>query len=299
MRYPLRVLIIVVVGLVGLQAGIAPGARAGDVPLRVGIAETFFRDVPKGLVKTVTQPFVAVLHDTVGLKGELITGDDAFSVAKQLSNGALQIAVFHGFEYAWVHQQHAELRPLMVAVNSKQSTQAYIIVRKEGAPASFADLTGKEFALPKRTKEHCRLFVERQCQGNAAHAAKEFFAQVNTPANVETALDELGKGKYQAAVIDTHGLEFYKDLKPGSFARLKILAQSEVFPPLVVAYKQGALDAATLARICNGLRATSKTEMGREMLKIWGITAFEPVPDMFAQTLTASLKAYPMPDAKK
>jgi ABC-type phosphate/phosphonate transport system substrate-binding protein len=297
MRYPLRVVIIL--GLVGLPAGNVPRARAGDVPLRVSIAETFFHDVPKALVKTVTQPLVAVMHDTAGLKGEFIAGADAFTVGKQLCDGALHLAVLHGFEYAWVQQKHAQLRPLMVAVNSERPIQAYIVVLKKGAPVTFADLTGKDFAVPKRTKEHCRLFVERQCRCNGMHGAEEFFAHVNTPANVETALDELCKGKFQATVIDANGLEFYKDLKPGYFARLKILAQSEIFPPLVVVYKQGALDAATLERIRNGLRAAPKTEMGREMMKIWGITSFEPVPDTFGQTLTASLKAYPMPDAKK
>jgi ABC-type phosphate/phosphonate transport system substrate-binding protein len=297
MRSSLRVLISVVV-LSGLAAQMPPKARADDIPLRVGIAGSFFHDVPKGLVKTITQPFVTVMHEAAGLKGELVTGDDAFAVAKQLSGGTVQLAVFHGFEYAWVQQKHPQLRPFMVAVNSARPIQAYIVVKREQGAASFAALRGKNFAVPRRTKEHCRLFVAQQCQANAKDSAKTFFAQVSKPANVETALDDLGSGKFQATVVDANGLAFYRDLKPGRYARLKIIAQSEVFPPLVVAYKQGSLDAAILERIRIGLRAAPKTEMGREMMRLWGITAFEPVPETFGQTLIASLKAYPMPNAK-
>jgi ABC-type phosphate/phosphonate transport system substrate-binding protein len=298
MRYSLRVLISVVV-LFGLTARTAPLARADDTSLRVGIAGTFFHDVPKGLVKTITQPFATVMHEAAGLKGELVTGEDAFAVAKQLSGGAVQLAVFHGFEYAWVQQKYPQLRPFMVAVNSARPIQAYIVVKREKGAASFAELRGKDFAVPRRTKEHCRLFVAQQCQGNAKDHDKKFFGRISKPANVETALDDLGNGKFQATVIDANGLAFYRDLKPGRYARLKIIAKSEVFPPLVVAYKQGSLDAATLERIRNGLRAAPKTEMAREMMKLWGITAFEPVPEMFGETLIASLKAYPMPEDAK
>ncbi len=71
---------------------------------------------------------------------------------------------------------------------------------------------------------------------------------------MESALDDVVRGKYPAALVDTSGLEFYKDLKPGVFARLKVLVQSEVFPPVVIVYHKGALNDATLARIRNGLR---------------------------------------------
>ena len=101
-----------------------------------------------------------------------------------------------------------------------------------------------------------------------------------------------------AAIVDSIGLEFYKELQPGRFNKLKVLKQSDNFPPAVIAYRQGGVDEPTLARVRDGLSSSHKTEMGREMMKMWKITSFEPVPASFGQTLSECLKAYPMPEAK-
>jgi ABC-type phosphate/phosphonate transport system substrate-binding protein len=187
----------------------------------------------------------------------------------------------------------------MIAVPSRQSIRAHIVVLKGGGASSFADLQGKDLGVAKRTEEQCRLFVDSECRSGGAERAGNFFARVVRPANIEAALDELCDGKVHATVVDTNGLEFYKDLKPGKFARLTVLTQSAPFPPLVVACKKGALDAMTREQIRAGLSAAKTTEAGREMLKMWKLTSFEPVPADFDQLLNRSLEAYPLADARK
>jgi ABC-type phosphate/phosphonate transport system substrate-binding protein len=279
--------------------GTATRADAGAAPLRVGVVQTFFHDLPEPLVRTVTEPFITVMRETTGLSGELIPGGDPMTVAGQLCDGKLQFAVFHAFEYARAKSKYEALQPLMVAVHCRKSIRAHILVRRGADVGSFADLKGKNLAVAKRTEEHCRLYVDRECQSGGTRGASDFFAHVVRPANVEAALDELSEGKVHATVVDTNAMEFYKDLKPGRFARLTILAQSEAFPPLVVAYKQGGLDTVTLGRIRDGLHAADKTEMGRAMLKLWKLSSFEPVPTTFGQMLTESLKAYPLAEARQ
>jgi ABC-type phosphate/phosphonate transport system substrate-binding protein len=286
------------IGLLAVSFGTAVRASAGAAPLRVGVVRTFFHDLPEPLVQTVTEPFITVMRETTGLSGHLVLGADPMVVAAQLCDGKLQLAVFHSFEYASAKRKHAELQPLMVALHCRKSIRAYIIVRKGAGASVFADLKGKDLAVAKRTDEHCRRYVNHECQGNGARDASDFFAHVLRPGNVETALDELSAGKIHAAVVDTNGMEFYKDLKPGRFARLTVLTQSDVFPPLVVAYKQGGVDAMTLARVRDGLQAANKTDMGRGMLKLWKLASFEPVPTNLVQTLTDSLKAYPLAKAR-
>ncbi len=105
----------------------------------------------------------------------------------------------------------------------------------------------------------------------------------------------MARGKFPAVVVDTNGLAFYKDLKPGVFARFKVLVQSEPIPPLVIAYHKGALSDTTLARIRNGLRAADKTEVGRDLMKTWHIRSFAAVPADFAQAMAENLKRYPPP----
>jgi ABC-type phosphate/phosphonate transport system substrate-binding protein len=261
--------------------------------------QNFFPDMSAALIETVTEPFVTIMHDTAGLSGKLVVGGDPFAVAQQLSAKDLQLGVFHGYEFAWIQKKHPELLPLMVAVNAQQPLRAFVLVPKDSAAKAFADLKGKDLAVPKRTKQHCRYFIERLSRGAGAGDAKGFFGKVAFGASVETALNELAAGKIQAAVVDALGLEFYKDLSPGRFAKLRVLTQSEVFPPLVIAYCQGGLDDATLGKVRAGLRAAPKSEAGRGMLTTWSLTSFDPVPANFAETLAASLKTFSPQDAKK
>ena len=290
---------------------LTPRAAAGDAtcatgPVKIGMAQTFFHDVPRPLIAFATEPFKVVMRDTTGLAGELVVGDGAFSIARDIERGKFQLGIFHGFEFAWVQKEHPELKPLMLAVHSEHTVTAYVLVRKEGAPAAFTNLRGKAIGVPKGTQEHCRLYLERTCRDcasrNSANPAscmtpRDYFAHVITPANVETALDQLCLGKYDAVLVDSLGLEFYKDLKPGCFNRLQVLSQSEAFLPPVIAYREGAISSETLTRFEAGLRSADKTEMGKETLKMWKITSFDPIPANFVQQLEASFKAYPPPEA--
>src|SRR4029079_10371007 len=157
----------------------------------------------------------------------------------------------------------------------QHSVTAYVLVRKDCEATSFGDLKGKDFSLPKRTKEHCRLFVERTCLDGGQCGSKTYFNQVVSSASVEAALDDLCRGKLHAVVVDSIGLEFYKDLKPGCFSRLKVLTQSDPFPQPVVAYREGVLSDATLAKFRDGMLRAHRIERGRDMMKLWKINGFE------------------------
>jgi len=282
-----------------LAVGTARQASAGgDSTVRIGMVRTFFHDVPKPLIGFATEPFIKVMRDTTGLNGALVIGADPCAVARDLNANKLQLGVFHGHEFAWVQQKFPQLMPLTLAVHAQYPVTAYVMVPLASPAVTFADLKGKDLALPKRTKEHCRVFLERQCRGDGPCASKDYFAHIVHSANVETALDDLVEGKFEATIIDSVGLDFYRQLKPGRFGKLKILAQSEAFPPAVVAYREGSLNAATIAKIQSGLGSAHKIPMGEEMMKMWKITSFEPVPGSFGQTLADCLKAYPMPDVK-
>jgi ABC-type phosphate/phosphonate transport system substrate-binding protein len=123
--------------LFALASGPFPQAYAGNAPLRVGMAQSFFHDMTKPLIDSVTEPFVAIVKETAGLSGELVVVGDSIAVAKQLDDNKLQLGVYHGFEFAWVQQKHPELRPLMIAVNSKQALRAYVLVQKDSPAKAF------------------------------------------------------------------------------------------------------------------------------------------------------------------
>jgi ABC-type phosphate/phosphonate transport system substrate-binding protein len=271
------------------------GARGNNpAALRIGMVQSFFHDVPKVLVDIATEPFSAVVLQATGLNGKLVPGGDPFDVARRLSAGELELGVFYGFELAWVREKHPELKPLMIATNKHHQVQAFLLVRNDTDIAGFADLKGKQVSLPARSKEHCRLFLRQRAFDHGQCTPKEYFKQVVASANVEAALDDLCNGSIDAAIVDSLGLEFYKDLKPGCYKQLKVAQESELFPPAVIAYREGGLDEAAQVRIRNGLLRAAA--LAPEMMKMWKIHAFETAPPDYLQSLAEILKAYPTTD---
>ena len=103
------------------------------------------------------------------------------------------------------------------------------------------------------------------------------------------------RGKVQAAVVDSYGLECYQHDKPGCFERLRTVKVSELFPASVVVYYPGRLSAATLERMKGGMARANETAIGRQLLAAVRWTGFESVPADYQKTLTDILKVYPPP----
>jgi ABC-type phosphate/phosphonate transport system substrate-binding protein len=215
-------------------------------------------------------------------------------VGQQLASDKFQLAVFHGIEFAWARQKYPELRPLMIAVNQQRHLRAHLVIRADNPAASLKDLKDKPFGLPRQTREHCHLFVERQCR-ECGNAPVSFFSKIANPPSAEEALDDVLDGIIQATVVDGVSLDSFKRRKPGRFAKLKDLQVSEVFPAAVVVYRPGTLNEATLKRFSDGLLNTHRTILGRQMLTMWKLTGFEQVPPDYDQNLSEIVKHYPAP----
>lgn len=286
--------LVVLVGL-SMWPGPAVPAEEKDADaqgLRVGLVRTLFRDVPPALAQVSIQPFSELMHSQTGLDCRAIVAGDALHLARQLNEDKVQFAVFHGVEFAWAQEKYPELRALVIAINRKRELRAVLVTRYDSEVKSFADLKGKPIALPRRSREHCHLFLERQCR-EAGSAPKGFFSDLVAYPNIEAALDDVLRRKVQAAVVDNVSLDCYETLKPGCHAGLKVLQQSCVFPAAVVAYHRGALDSATLARLHSGLIKANQNVRGKELMFLWNLTAFEEVPTDYPQTLAAVIREYP------
>jgi ABC-type phosphate/phosphonate transport system substrate-binding protein len=291
-------LLVFMLCLTAFASGQSPVTSTENTGVRVGMPRTLFHDLPPVMVRIATRPFGAVLREMTGLSGEIIAGGEPEAVAQQLVDGKLDLAVFYSFEFGWVKKTHPELRPLMVAVNEHRSVSAYILVRKDSSATLFADLKGKKFYLPAYTREHCRIYLERLCHCDGNCGSKDYFGHIDSSDGVEGALDDLCGGEVQAAVVDVIGMDFYKYLKPGCFNKLRILAQSEPFPPPVIVYRHGGLSAEALARFRDGMLRANQTDSGRKMMRTWSISAFEAVPENYDEAVAACLKLYPCPEAK-
>jgi ABC-type phosphate/phosphonate transport system substrate-binding protein len=271
-------------------SGAADANRNNTV--RIGLVNTLFHDLPDSMLQLMLEPFGALMHSQTGIHGELVSAGDCRDLVQRLKEDKVQLGVFNGVEFGWAQQEQADLKPLMIAVNKHPKSQAFLVVRNDSTATSFSDLQGKVLALPRRSRDHCHLFLQRQCR-YCGSDPKRFFSQIATPAGPEVALDDLVRGKLQACVVDNLGLESYKHEKPGCYDRLKTLKESEAFPAVVVAYLPGTLDEATLQRFRDGMSRANQTLVGRQLLSSCRLTRFEPIPADYQKQIAEIIKAYP------
>ncbi len=290
--FPISIILSLLMGYVSF----APMAKGENLPnpIRLGIVQSFFRDVPEPMIGVAMKPFSALVKMQTGFDSELSPPTDTETVAELLSKNKVQLALFEGVEFAWAKQNWPDLQPLVIVVNEHRNRQAFLIVRQDSKITRFSDLQGKQLAIPRRSRSHCHLFVERLSQENGKEA-KDFFSKLITSSGAEAALDDLADGAVQAVVVDREALDCYKRRKPGRFGKLKELQKSEVFPDSAIAYRSGVFDQAVLNCFREGLEKADSTPTGRQLLILWQMTSFEPVPADYERMLADIGKAYPPP----
>src|SRR5262249_22687640 len=185
-------------------------------------------------------------------------------LAEGMAKRKLQLGVFQGCEFAWARAQYPALKPLALAVNGYRYPVVYVLARAKNPARDFRGLAGQSLAISATGQDHLHKYLDRQTEILGKTPAT-FFSKIERPENAEDALDDVVDGMVQAAVTDRAALDAYKRRKPGRFRQLKEVARSESFPPPLVAYHDGALDAATLRRFRDGLLRASRTERGRTM----------------------------------
>jgi ABC-type phosphate/phosphonate transport system substrate-binding protein len=269
----------------------AAGALPGQV-VRIGVIGSLFRDTPESLVQVMMRPFKSLLETQTGITGNIIASGDCDRLGAELRADHVQLGVFHGVEFAWARQKNPRLKPLLIAVNHQPVLRANLLVRRNSRVETVEDLRGKVVALPRLSREHCRLYLERRCTGPGG-CPDNYFARVTGPHDSEDALDELYEGKADAAVIDAVDWEQYRKDKPRRSAQLRSLQESEPFPPAVVAYYPGGLDEGLLIRLRDGMIGAKSTPRGQQLLHLCRITSFEEVPADYEQMLASIVRAYP------
>src|SRR5262249_23770784 len=221
---------------------------------------------------------------------------DAYTLAKDLKEGRVHVGVFQGFELAWAQQKEPKLKPLMIGVYYDPRLRAEVVVQKGYKGDNLAGLKGKELAIAQASPGHCRLILERLCTDQLKSTPQQAFSKITRPEHAEAALDALCDDVVQCAVVDKVSLDLYKQVKAGPFKRLRVLKQSEVFPPAAAVYYEGVLDAATIDRFKAGLLKANESTRAKEMMSSFKITSFDPVPADYAEMLAATLKLYPAPE---
>jgi len=281
-------------GALVIYVSAAGGSEAkSSRPLHFGLVNTL-ADQSKSTSRLLTQLFAALIKQQTGVDAEVAVAGDVFDLSGLLESKKYQLGFFYGVEFAWAEHEYPGLRPL-VTLSKYHAWHARLVVPKGSAAEDFAALKGKDLAMPQRYRPHCQLFLRKQCARLGPAEPQAFFSHITYPSTIEDALDGLLNGDVQDAIVDNSALELYKDIKPGCFARLRVVAESEPFPPAVIAYRAGGLDNPTLNRLRTGLVNASKSAQGREVMALFGVTAFADVPTDLHEQLANIRKAYPPP----
>ena len=263
-------------------------AKDPDV-IHIGMVDSLVKDLSPGKQKIIDADFPDMVKEFTGFGSKVLQGGNPFAGAKKLADGQWHLGVFQGVEFGWAQAKDPKLQPLMVAVGSQNSIHALVVAKKESALKGFDDLKGKAVVV-LQGREHCRLFAEKGAGGDAKKSFK-----VHGTNNAEMALDDVLRGKYAAAVVDSTAFENYREIQPGRFNRLKMLAQSEAFPASVIAYRQGSLSDKVLNQFKSGMLKANDSAKGRDLMANFNITAFHEPPADYAKQLSAITKAYPAP----
>jgi ABC-type phosphate/phosphonate transport system substrate-binding protein len=262
--------------------------------VHLGLVSTLFTDIQESTCLAMMKPFGEMMKRQTGVTGALVSGGDADTLAHRIAENKVQLGVFHGIEFAWLRARYPELRPLVIAVNSHRYLQTHVVVRNNASTHEWRDLENKTMALPPKMRQHCLLYLNRRCK-DCKKTPATFFSKVVAPPSCADALDEIVEGTADATLAEAVVLDWYKEEMPGRYAKLRILETSERFPPGVIVYRPGILTDTILNKFRAGLINLNKTALGDEVLMLWRLSAFEPVPDDFEKTLSDIVKPYPPP----
>ena len=287
-RFPLALTLLLVAGV---------GGRADDKPvdLKMGMLQGMFRDVHPAMVQALSKPFRELVFQQTGFTGDVELCPDAMNLIEKLKDKKLQIGVFHGHEFAWAQKKCPDLIPIVITIPPGGKAQSMIVVNLECKAASVADLVEDPVTLPRGAKAYSLLFLEK-CRAGLGKSVAKPVTKIGM--NTEDLLNAVVLGEVAAALVDASTLDGYKTLQPGAFKQLKILQQSEMFPPAVVAYRKGSITEDDAAKIRKGLNTAHQNASGKLLMTLWNLKGLEEPPADYQQKLDAILKAYPAPGAK-
>jgi ABC-type phosphate/phosphonate transport system substrate-binding protein len=287
----------------GLLAISAISAFAGDKGasgrlLRIGIVRTLFHGVPQPVFLAAMKPFEILVEHETGMPGEVSAFDDPMELAKQVAEHKVGFAVINGVEFGWARQRYRSLQPLMLAVNQDCLLHAYVVARTDKKVRGLGGLKGKAVAFPEQNRLHCSLYLERQCRLEGARDLERFFSSLTGTADAEAALDRVVDGQADGTIVEDVAWGRYARRKPGRAEHLKVIEKSETFPAAAVIYAEGMFDSHSLERFRGRMLRAHENAFGRQLLTLWRLTSFEPVPADYPRTLAEILKLYPAPEIR-
>ncbi len=288
---PVTIRVLAVLAAGAFAGGLATAAEPAE-SLQIGMIQGMFRDVQPAMVQAMSKPLRDMIRKQTGLTGEVEICPDANALADKMKAKRLHLGVYHGFEFAWLRKANPDLVPLVITIPPARKLQACVVVQRDSKATSVADLKDETVLVPRGSKAHCFLYLDSLRAGLPATTAKP---QAKSTLTSEEALDAVINGDSAAALLDASAILGYKNLQPGAFQHLRVLAESPTFPPTVLAYTKGTISDATVAKVRTLLTEANQNAAGRPLLMMWNVKGFEEIPADYEEHLTRIAKEFPEP----
>src|SRR5262249_55092506 len=138
-------------------------------------------------------------------------------------------------------------------------------------------------------------FLEKQ---RAQDTGGGTFGSTEKVETVHDAIHQVIDGDADVTVADSASWNYFQKIYPGRSQNIRVLAESETFPPTVLVYKKGTLDETTLKAIRDGLLSATDNPKAVRIMNLIRIERFDSIPDNYVEALKACLKTYPTPLAE-
>lgn len=262
--------------------------EAGPRKLRIGMIDTLFEDRDDARVRGQIEPFARVVRQQAQRDGEFVMVKGVDAAASDMQADRLQMAVLHGWEYAWLQETCPDVEPLLVAVNDVTTQKAHVLVAKDCPAKDLMDLKGQTMAIARRMPNFIRFYLDR-LSPTPEESRFKTLVERDTEAGIEAVID----GKAQVTVVSTSAWNVYQNRKPVRAQRLRVLQESTTFPPPCLVYQKGKVKQDVLERFRDAMLKAHEGTEGRQTLTLWRISSFQPVPVNYQELVDAIRKEYP------
>ena len=123
---------------------------AGELPpVRIGAMATMFRETNAAKFAALAKAFCAAVEVETGSKCTLDFIADPADMRRQLSDGKIQLALVHGFEFAWMKQVDPNVKSLLIAAPVHRPIKAALVVSSRDPATYFAGYGGALHSLAR------------------------------------------------------------------------------------------------------------------------------------------------------
>jgi len=265
---------------------LCPPAGAAEGPVRIALTAAAVRD---------ELPFfdrwAAYLERKLDRKVEFVQRRSYREVIEMLRSGELDFSWM--CSYSFVEARTSGLVDLVATpvFRGRPTYQSYIIVRRDSAARSLADLEGKSFAYTD-PDSNTGYIIPRAMIRDAGSSPEKFFRLTFLTWDHGQAIEAVAEGVADGAAVDSYVWEYMAAMRPRFAAQTKIIQRSAEFgfPPMAV---RRGVDPALRERFTAALLSMSSDPEGRHLLVEMMLDGFVVLPASQYDSVQALLVSAP------